>query len=160
MALQGHQCLEMEPSDAETLVLGEGDTTILREQPSEQHTTEQIKAILMMDVAKVEESSPPLLEEAGVEPAWRDAMNIVDVLHDKTPEHNCRCVQPPDMHAMNLLLHDLMKRISADIGKTARRFARRTNAMMQMHRNARRLVNKFYDASKNNGKKLAMAKRR
>ena len=157
MALQGHQCLEMEPSDAETLVLGEGDTTILGEQHT---TTEQIKAILMMGVAKVEESSPPLLEEAGVESTWRDAMNVVDVLHDKTPEHNCRCVQPPDMHAMNLLLHDMMKRISEDIGKTARRFARRTNAMMQMHRNARRLVKKFYDASKNNGKKLAMAKRR
>ena len=47
MALQGHQCLEMEPSDAETLVLGEGDTTILGEQHT---TTEQIKAILMMDV--------------------------------------------------------------------------------------------------------------
>ena len=157
MALQGHQCLEMEPSDAETLVLGEGDTTIL----GEQHTTiEQIKAILMMGVAKVEESSPSLLEEAGVESTWRDAMNVVDVLHDKTPEHNCRCVQPPDMHAMNLLLHDMMKRISEDIGKTARRFARRTNAMRQMHHNARRLVKKFYDASKNNGKKLPMAKRR
>ena len=157
MALQGHQCLEMEPSDAETLVLGEGDTTILGEQHT---TTEQIKAILMMGVAKVEESSPSLLEEAGVESTWRDAMNVVDVLHDKTPEHNCRCVQPPDMHAMTLLLHDLMKRISADIGKTARRFARRTNAMRQMHHNARRLVKKFYDASKNNGKKLPMAKRR
>ena len=157
MALQGHPCLEMEPSDAETLVLGEGDTTILGEQHT---TTEQIKAILMMGVAKVEESSPSLLEEAGVESTWRDAMNVVDVLHDKTPEHNCRCVQPPDMHAMNLLLHDMMKRISADIGKTARRFARRTNAMRQMHHNARRLVKKFYDASKNNGKKLPMAKRR
>ena len=157
MALQGHQCLEMEPSDAETLVLGEGDTTILGEQHT---TTEQIKAILMMGVAKVEESSPSLLEEAGVESTWRDAMNVVDVLHDKTPEHNCRCVQPPDMHAMNLLLHDMMKRISEDIGKTARRFARRRNAMRQMHRNARRLVKKFYDASKNNGKKLPMAKRR
>lgn len=157
MALQGHQCLEMEPSDAETLVLGEGDTTILGEQHT---TTEQIKAILMMGVAKVEESSPSLLEEAGVESTWRDAMNVVDVLHDKTPEHNCRCVQPPDMHAMNLLLHDMMKRISEDIGKTARRFARRTNAMRQMHHNARRLVKKFYDASKNNGKKLPMAKRR
>ena len=147
----------MEPSDAETLVLGEGDTTILGEQHT---TTEQIKAILMMGVAKVEESSPSLLEEAGVESTWRDAMNVVDVLHDKTPEHNCRCVQPPDMHAMNLLLHDMMKRISEDIGKTARRFARRTNAMRQMHHNARRLVKKFYDASKNNGKKLPMAKRR
>ena len=157
MALQGHQCLEMEPSDAETPVLGEGDTTILGEQHT---TTEQIKAILMMGVAKVEESSPSLLEEAGVESTWRDAMNVVDVLHDKTPEHNCRCVQPPDMHAMNLLLHDMMKRISEDIGKTARRFARRTNAMRQMHHNARRLVKKFYDASKNNGKKLPMAKRR
>ena len=157
MALQGHQCLEMEPSDAETLVLGEGDTTILGEQHT---TTEQIKAILMMGVAKVEESSPSLLEEAGVESTWRDAMNIVDVLHDKTPEHNCRCVQPPDMHAMNLLLHDMMKGISADIGKTARRFARRTNAMMQMHRNARRFVKKLHDASKNNEKKLAMVKRR
>ena len=157
MALQDHWCIETEASDAETLVLGEGDTTILGEQHT---TTEQIKAILMMGVAKVEESSPSLLEEAGVESTWRDAMNVVDVLHDKTPEHNCRCVQPPDMHAMNLLLHDMMKRISEDIGKTARRFARRTNAMMQMHRNARRLVKKFYDASKNNGKKLAMAKRR
>ena len=157
MALQDHQCLEMEASDAETLVLGEGDTTILGEQHT---TTEQIKAILMMGVAKVEESSPSLLEEAGVESTWRDAMNVVDVLHDKTPEHNCRCVQPPDMHAMNLLLHDMMKRISEDIGKTARRFARRTNAMRQMHHNARRLVKKFYDASKNNGKKLPMAKRR
>ena len=56
MALQGHQCLEMEPSDAETLVLGEGDTTILGEQHT---TTEQIKAILMMGVAKVEENIPP-----------------------------------------------------------------------------------------------------
>ena len=157
MALQDHRCIEMEASDAETLVLGEGDTPVL----GEQHTTpEQIKKLLMMDVAKVEENSPPLLVEAGVESAWRDAMNIVDVLHDKTPEHNCICVQPPDMHAMNSLLHDLMKRISADIGKPARRFARRTNAMMQMHRNARRLVTKFYDASRNNGKKLAMAKRR
>ena len=100
------------------------------------------------------------MEEAGVESAWRDAMNIVDVLHDKTPEQNCRCVQPPERHAMNELLHDMMKRISADIGKTKWRLARRTNAMKKMHHNARRLVNKFYDASKNNGKKLAMAKRR
>ena len=69
MALQGHQCLEMEPSDAETLVLGEGDTTILREQ----HTKEQIKAILMMGVAKVSRhhhrAAQPLLEDAGVESA-------------------------------------------------------------------------------------------
>ena len=160
MALQGHQCLEMEPSDAETLVLGEGDTTILREQ----HTTEQIKAILMMGVAKVSRhhhrAAQPLLEDAGVESAWRDAMNIVDVLHDKTPEHNCRCVQPPDMHAMNLLLHDMMKRISAGIGTSRRRLERRTNAMKKMHHNAQILVKKFYDASKNNRKKLAMAKRR
>ena len=98
MALQDHQCREMEASDAETLVLGEGDTSVL----GEQHTTpEQIKKILMMDVAKVEENSPPLLEEAGVESAWRDAMNIVDVLHDKTPEQNCICVQPLELHAMN-----------------------------------------------------------
>ena len=34
------------------------------------------------------------------------------------------------------------------------------NAMKKMHHNARRLVKKFYDASKNNGKKLPMAKRR
>ena len=157
MALQDHQCLEMEASDAETLVLGEGDTSVL----GEQHTTpEQIKKILMMDVAKVEENSPPLLEEAGVESAWRDAMNIVDVLHDKTPEQNCRCVQPPERHAMNELLHDVMKRISAGIGTSRRRLERRTNAMKKMHHNAQILVNKFYDASKNNGKKLAMAKRR
>ena len=114
----------------------------------------------MMDVAKGEENSPPLLEEAGVESAWRDAMNIVDVLHDKTPEQNCICVQPPERHAMNELLHDMMKRISADIGKTARRFARRANAMRQMHHNAWKLVKKFYDAAKNNEKKLAMANRR
>ena len=157
MALQGHQCLEMEASDAETLVLGEGDTTVLGEQHT---TTKQIKEILMMDVAKVEENSPPLLEEAGVESAWRDAMNIVDVLHDKTPEQNCRCVQPPERHAMNELLHDVMKRISAGIGTSRRRLERRTNAMKKMHHNAQILVNKFYDASKNNGKKLAMAKRR
>ena len=153
MALQDHWCIETEASDAETLVLGEGDTSVLGEQHT---TTEQIKEILMMDVSKVE----PLLEEAGVESAWRDAMNIVDVLHDKTPEQNCRCVQPPERHAMNELLHDMMKRISADIGKTKWRLARRTNAMKKMHHNARRLVNKFYDASKNNGKKLGMAKRR
>ena len=157
MALQDHQCLEMEASDAETLVLGEGDTSVLGEQHT---TTEQIKEILMMDVAKVEENSPPLLEEAGVESAWRDAMNIVDVLHDKTPEQNCRCVQPPERHAMNELLHDVMKRISAGIGTSRRRLERRTNAMKKMHHNAQILVNKFYDASKNNGKKLAMANRR
>ena len=157
MALQDHQCLEMEASDAETLVLGEGDTSVLGEQHT---TTEQIKEILMMDVAKVEENSPPLLEEAGVESAWRDAMNIVDVLHDKTPEQNCRCVQPPERHAMNELLHDVMKRISAGIGTSRRRLERRTNAMKKMHHNAQILVKKFYDASKNNGKKLAMAKRR
>ena len=155
MALQDHQCLEMEASDAETLVLGEGDTSVLGEQHT---TTEQIKEILMMDVAKVEENSPPLLEEAGVESAWRDAMNIVDVLHDKTPEQNCRCVQPPERHAMNELLHDVMKRISAGIGKTKWRLERRTNAMKKMHHNAQILVKKFYDASKNNGNKLAMAK--
>ena len=121
MALQDHWCIETEASDAETLVLGEGDTSVL----GEQHTTpEQIKKILMMDVAKVEENSPPLLEEAGVESAWRDAMNIVDVLHDKTPEQNCICVQPPERHAMNELLHDMMKRISADIGKTNRSVGR------------------------------------
>ena len=157
MALQDHQCLEMEASDAETLVLGEGDTSVLGEQHT---TTKQIKEILMMDVAKVEENSPPLLEEAGVESAWRDAMNIVDVLHDKTPEQNCRCVQPPERHAMNELLHDVMKRISAGIGTSRRRLERRTNAMKKMHHNAQILVKKFYDASKNNGKKLAMAKRR
>ena len=157
MALQDHQCLEMEASDAETLVLGEGDTTVLGKQHT---TTEQIKEILMMDVAKVEENSPPLLEEAGVESAWRDAMNIVDVLHDKTPEQNCRCVQPPERHAMNELLHDVMKRISAGIGTSRRRLERRTNAMKKMQHNAQILVNKFYDASKNNGKKLAMANRR
>ena len=157
MALQDHQCLEMEASDAETLVLGEGDTTVLGEQHT---TTNQIKEILMMDVAKVEENSPPLLEEAGVESAWRDAMNIVDVLHDKTPEQNCRCVQPPERHAMNELLHDVMKRISAGIGTSRRRLERRTNAMKKMHHNAQILVKKLYDASKSNGKKLAMAKRR
>ena len=157
MALQDHWCIETEASDAETLVLGEGDTSVL----GEQHTTpEQIKKILMMDVAKVEENSPPLLEEAGVESAWRDAMNIADVLHDKTPEQNCRCVQPPERHAMNELLHDVMKRISAGIGTSRRRLERRTNAMKKMHHNAQILVKKFYDASKNNGKKLAMAKRR
>ena len=125
MALQGHQCLEMEPSDAETLVLGEGDTTILREQHT---TTEQIKAILMMGVAKVSRhhhrAAQPLLEDVGVESAWRDAMNIVDILHDKIPEQNCICVQPPGRHAMNELLHDMMKRISADIGKTERSVGR------------------------------------
>ena len=157
MALQDHQCLEMEASDAETLVLGEGDTSVLGEQHT---TTKQIKEILMMDVAKVEENSPPLLEEAGVESAWRDAMNIVDVLHDKTPEQNCRCVQPPERHAMNELLHDVMKRISADIGTSRRKLERRAKAMKKMQHNAQILVKKFYDASKNNGKKLAMAKRR
>ena len=157
MALQDHRCIETEASDAETLVLGEGDTSVLGEQHT---TTEQIKEILMIDVAKVEENSPPLLEEAGVESAWRDAMNIVDVLHDKTPEQNCRCVQPPERHAMNELLHDVMKRISAGIGTSRRRLERRTNAMKKMHHNAQILVKKFYDASKNNGKKLAMAKRR
>ena len=115
MALQDHQCLEMEASDAETLVLGEGDTSVLGEQHT---TTEQIKEILMMDVSKVE----PLLEEAGVESAWRDAMNIVDVLHDKTPEQNCICVQPLEMHAMNELLHEQVKGIRAHIGKAVRRF--------------------------------------
>ena len=117
MALQDHWCIETEASDTETLVLGEGDTSVLGEQHT---TTEQIKEILMMDVSKVE----PLLEEAGVESAWRDAMNIVDVLHDKTPEQNCICVQPPGRHAMNELLHDMMKRISADIGKTNRSVGR------------------------------------
>ena len=157
MALQDHQCLEMEASDAETLVLGEGDTSVL----GEQHTiTKQVKEILMMDVAKVEENSPPLLEEAGVESAWRDAMNIVDVLHDKTPEQNCRCVKPPERHAMNELLHDVMKRISEGIGTSRRRLGRRTNAMKKMHHSVRRLVKKFYDASKDNEKMLAMAKRR
>ena len=157
MALQDHWCIETEASDAETLVLGEGDTSVLGEQHT---TTKQIKEILMMDVAKVEENSPPLLEEAGVESAWRDAMNIVEVLHDKTPQQNCICVQPVGMHAMNELLHDMMKRISADIGKTARSFARRAGAMRQMHHNARTLVNKFYKSAKGNEKKLAMANRR
>ena len=145
MALQDHQCLEMEASDAETLVLGEGDTSVL----GEQHTThEQIKKILMMDVAKVEENSPPLLEEAGVESAWRDAMNIVDVLHDKTPEQNCICVQPLEMHAMNWLLYEKMKGISAHIGKAARRLEGKAKAMRHMHRNARKHVNKFHDEAK------------
>ena len=157
MALQDHQCLEMEASDAETLVLGEGDTFLLGEQPT---THDEVNKILMMDVAKVEENSPPLLEEAGVESAWRDAMNIVDVLHDKTPEQNCRCVQPPERHAMNELLHDVMKRISADIGTSRRKLERRAKAMEKLHLNAQILVKKFYDASKNNGEKLAMAKRR
>ena len=49
MALQDHQCLEMEASDAETLVLGEGGTSVLGEQHP---TTAQIKEIPMMDVAK------------------------------------------------------------------------------------------------------------
>ena len=149
--------MRTEASDAETLVLGEGDTFVLGEQPT---THDEINKILMMDVAKVEENSPPLLEEAGVESAWRDAMNIVDVLHDKTPEQNCICVQPPERHAMNELLHDVMKRISAGIGTSRRRLGRRTNAMKKMHHNARRLVNTFYDASKNNEKTLAMANRR
>ena len=157
MALQDHWCIETVASDAETLVLGEGDTFVLGEQPT---THDEINKILMMDVAKVEENSPPLLEEAGVESAWRDAMNIVDVLHDKTPEQNCICVQPPERHAMNELLHDVMKRISAGIGTSRRRLGRRTNAMKKMHHNARRLVNTFYDASKNNEKTLAMANRR
>ena len=87
-------------------------------------------------------------------------MNIVDVLHDKTPEQNCRCVQPPERHAMNELLHDVMKRISADIGTPRRKLERRTKAMKKLHLNAQILVKKFYDASKNNGKKLGMAKRR
>ena len=145
MALQDHRCIEMEASDAETLVLGEGDTSVLGEQHT---TTEQIKEILMMDVAKVEENSPPLLEEAGVESAWRDAMNIVDVLHDKTPEQNCICVQPLEMHAMNWLLYEKMKGISAHIGKAARRLEGKAKAMRHMHRNARKLVKKFYHEAK------------
>ena len=82
-------------------------------------------------------------------------MNIVDVLHDKTPEQNCRCVQPPERHAMNELLHEKMKGISAHIGKTARSLERKANAMKQMHHNAKKLVNKFYDR-----KKSAMTYRR
>ena len=157
MALQDPQCIETGDSDTETLVLGESGTFVARE-----HSTihAEMKKILMMDVAKVEKDNPSLLEEAGVESAWRDAMNIVDVLHDKTPEQNCRCVQPPERHAMNELLHDVMKRVSAGIGKTKWRLERRTNAMKKMHHNAQILVKKFYGASKNNGKKLGMANRR
>ena len=157
MALQDPQCIETGDSDAETLVLGEGGTFVAGE-----HSTihAEVKKILMIDVAKVGKDNPSLLEEAGVEPAWRDAMGVLQILHDKTPEQNCICVQPPERHAMNELLHDMMKRISADIGKTKRRFARRADAMRQMHHNARKLVNKFYDAAKKNEKKLAMAKRR
>ena len=145
MALQDHRCLETEASDAETLVLGEGDTFVLGEQPT---THAETNKILMMDVAKVEENSPPLLEEAGVESAWRDAMDIVDVLHDKTPEQNCICVQPLEMHAMNWLLYEKMKGISAHIGKAARRLEGKAKSMRHMHRNARKLVKKFYDAAK------------
>ena len=92
MALQDNQCLEMEASDADTLVLGEGDTSVLGEQHT---TTEQIKEILMMDVAKVEQEIPSLLEEAGVESAWGDAMEVAELLHDNdaTPDDNRPCVE-------------------------------------------------------------------
>ena len=85
MALQHHWCIETEASYAETLVLGEGDTFVLGEQPT---IHDGVNTILMMDVAKVEGNSQPLLEEAGVESAWGDAMHVVDVLHDNTPEQN------------------------------------------------------------------------
>ena len=143
MALQDHQCLEMSASDADTLVLGEGDTIVTGEQPT---AHAEINKILMMDVAMVKENSLPLLEEAGVESAWRDAMNVVEVLHDKTSEQNC--VQPLEMHAMNWLLYEKMKGISAHIGKAARRLEGKAKAMRHMHRNARKFVNKFYDEAK------------
>ena len=83
-------------------------------------------------------------------------MNVVEVLHDKTPEQNCICVQPLEMRAMNELLHEKMKGISAHIGKTARRFERKAEAMRHMHHNARELVNKFYKAAKDKETMLAM----
>ena len=55
---------------------------------------------------------------------------------------------------------DVASSFGAGIGKTKWRLGRRTNAMKEMHHNAQILVKKFYDASKNNGKKLVMAKRR
>ena len=56
MGLQGHWFIEEEASGADTLVLGEGDRTALDEQPT---AHAEIDKLLMMDVAEVEENSPP-----------------------------------------------------------------------------------------------------
>ena len=154
MALQDHQCLEMEASDAETLVLGEGDTSVLGEQHT---TTEQIKEILMMDVAKVEENSPPLLEEAGVESAWGDAMEVAELLHDNdaTPDDNRPCVE----RALSQLLHEKMKSISCDIGKRARSLQRRAHLMQRLHHNAKKLVRTFREVARNKEMGLALSYR-
>ena len=65
----------------------------------------------------------------GVESAWRDAMDVAEVLHDATPEQNRMCAQLPEMHAMNKLLHEQMKGISAHIGKGSWSLQRRAHAM-------------------------------
>ena len=70
-----------------------------------------------MDVAEVEENSPSLLEEAGVESAWTEAVDVVKVLHGATQEQHRISVRLPEMHAMDELLHDHMPGIIAHIGE-------------------------------------------
>ena len=94
-----------------------------------------------------------------MESTWREPMDVVEVLHDATPEQHRTCVQLAEMHVMNLLFHEQMKAISAHIGKASRSLERMAKAITQMHRNARALVNKFYGAAKPTYNQLAITYR-
>ena len=154
MALQDPQCIETGDSDVEILVLGEGGTFVAGE-----HSTihAEMKKILMMDVAKVEKDNPSLLEEAGVESAWGDAMEVAELLHDNgaTPDDNRPCVE----RALSQLLHEKMKSISCDIGKRARSLQRRAHLMQRLHHNAKKLVRTFREVARKKERKLALTYR-
>ena len=154
MALQDPQCIETGDSDTETLVLGESGTFVAGE-----HSTirAEMKKVLMMDVAKVEKDNPSLLEEAGVESAWGDAMEVAELLHDNdaTPDDNRPCVE----RALSQLLHEKMKSISCDIGKRARSLQRRAHLMQRLHHNAKKLVRTFREVARKKERKLALTYR-
>ena len=158
MALQDPQCIETGDSDAETLVLGEGGTFVAGE-----HSTSHagIKKIFRMDVAKlvmdVAKDNSSLLEEAGVESAWGDAMEVAELLHDNdaTPDDNRPCVE----RALSQLLHEKMKSISRDIGKRARSLQRRAHLMQRLHHNAKKLVRTFREVARKKERKLALTYR-
>ena len=154
MVLQDPQCIETGDSDAETLVLGEGGTFVAGE-----HSTihVEIKKPLMTGVAKVEKDNPSLLEEAGVESAWGDAMEVAELPHDNdaTPDYNRPCVES----ALSQLLHEKMKSISCDIGKRARSFQRRAHLMQRLHHNAKTLVRTCRDMARKKERMLALTYR-
>ena len=117
MALQDSQCIETGDSDAETLVWREGGTFVAGEHSTRHVRRGVARTTWRMDVAKlvmdVAKDNSSLLEEAGVESAWGNAMEVAELLHDNdaTPDDNRSCVE----HALSQLLHEKMKSISLSL---------------------------------------------